>query len=259
MSTAKKTTKKTPARPKAPARKSAPKNNRGIIVAILVGSAFIAAAMIYLGMQMRGGADLSAQIEQGIKDYVAKQQAAANQPPEPVDVSTDDDAVKGDPNAPVTIIEFSDYECPFCKRFYENTLPQIDEKYIKTGKAKLVYRDFPLNFHQNAMPAAIAAECVRDQGGDEAYFKYHDIIFDNSPNIGPDNLKAWGRQLGFNIDECLDNEAFKDEVQKDFLDGQKAGVRGTPAFFINGRMISGAQPYAVFEQAIEEALKEAKK
>jgi len=171
-----------------------------------------------------------------------------------VDVSIDDDAVEGDPNAPVTIIEFSDYECPFCERFYSQTLDQIRNQYIETGKVKIVFRDFPLSFHQQAQKAAEAAECAGEQG---KYYEMHDKLFESGVSGGVDSFKKYAEELEMNKDDfnsCLDSGEMASEVQKDFQDGQKFGVRGTPAFFINGKMISGAQSFAIFQQAIDEEL-----
>jgi protein-disulfide isomerase len=177
------------------------------------------------------------------------------QPPAVVDVSEDDDPFLGDANAPVTIIEFSDYQCPFCGRFWSQTLPSIKSQYIDTGKVKLVFRDFPLDsIHPFATPAAIAAECVREQGGDEAYFEYHDILFTNQAALSQAGLISWAKQEGYNIESCLNSGKFRSEVQNDFRDGGAAGVSGTPAFFVNGKLISGAQPFSVFQQAIEAEL-----
>jgi protein-disulfide isomerase len=166
----------------------------------------------------------------------------------------DDDAVKGDPNAPVTIVEFSDYECPFCARFYSQTLSQIDAKYIQTGKVKLVYRDFPLSFHQQAQKAGEAAECAGEQG---KYFEMHDKLFESGVTGGVASFKQYAADLGLNtadFNTCLDSGAQASEVQKDFRDGQAAGVQGTPGFIVNGQLVSGAQPFSVFEQIIEAEL-----
>ncbi|MCK5601671.1 DsbA family protein [Candidatus Pacearchaeota archaeon] len=203
-----------------------------------------------------------AKVEKGIEDYIEKQrneQAAANQPGsgEAIEVSVDDDAMKGDKNAPVTIVEYSDFECPFCARFYENTYPELVSEYIDKGKVKLVFRDFPLGFHKNAKPAAIAAECAREQDGDKGYYKYHDTIFENQSQLSVDSLKKWAVDLGLDagqFNECLDSEKYGEEVDKDFSDGQSYGVSGTPAFFINGRLISGAHPFSVFKTIIDEEL-----
>jgi len=169
---------------------------------------------------------------------------------EAVSINEDDDAVLGDKDAPITIIEFSDYECPFCGRHYQQTHSRIKSNYIDKGKVKLVFRDFPLSFHPNALPAAIAAECVREQGGDEAYWKMHDLTFQNQQELSVVNLKKWAQSIGYDIGGCIDSNKYESEVQKDSADGSNAGVSGTPAFFINKKLISGACPYDTFEKAI---------
>ncbi len=172
-----------------------------------------------------------------------------------VDVNLDDDAVLGDKNAPVTIVEFSDYQCPFCARFWSQTLPSIKKEYIDTGKVKLVFRDFPLeSIHPMALPAAIAAECVKEKGGDSAYFKIHDKIFENQASLSKDNLVSWAKELEYDIKSCLDSEKYKSEVKKDLSDGSSYGVQGTPAFFVNGKLISGAYPFSTFKQLIDAEL-----
>lgn len=183
---------------------------------------------------------------------------APTEPTKPsVEVSTDDDPAKGKNNAPVTIVEFSDYQCSFCARFVTQTLPQLEKNYIDTGKVKFVYRDFPLNFHQYAQKAAEAAECADEQ---EKYWEYHDLLFEKQSewsNAGLGKFKDYANQLGLDtqvFDQCLDSGEMTEEIQKDFQDGQSYGVSGTPAFFINGELLSGAQPYEKFQEAIESAL-----
>ena len=166
----------------------------------------------------------------------------------------DDDPFIGDENAPVTIIEWSDFECPFCARFYSQTLSLIEENYINTGKVKLVFRDFPLSFHPNAQKAAEASECADDQ---DMFWEMHDKIFENQQTLSTANFKKWAADFGLDTTEfnnCLDSGKYASEVQKDMADGSAAGIRGTPGFIINGELISGAQPYANFEAAIEAAL-----
>ncbi len=181
--------------------------------------------------------------------------------------AVDDDPVLGNSNAKVTIIEFSDYQCPFCRKFWTDTLPQIKKEYIDTGKVKLVFRDFPLSFHPNAAPAAETANCAREKGGDEAYFIMHDKIFAEQNKLdggtvkstvfdGWDNevLKKWAKDLGYDISSCLDSGKYASEVQKDFDDGANSGVSGTPTFFVNGQLVGGAQPFSVFKQIIDREL-----
>jgi len=201
--------------------------------------------------------DFSAKVYEVIDAYVAEKSGQTPPSNNPVDVSMDNDAVKGDINAPVTIIEFSDYECPYCGRFFRDTLPQITEKYINTGKVKYVFRDFTLPFHQSAIPASNAAECLREQGGDAMYYEYHDVLFNNQTELSVEKLKGYAADFSINQEEfasCLDSGKYNDEIQADYADGQKAGVQGTPGFFINGYPIKGAQPYSIFEAAIEDAL-----
>lgn len=170
----------------------------------------------------------------------------------------DDDVFKGNPDAPVIIVEFSDFQCPFCATFYQNTLSQIEENYIKTGKVKFIFRDFPLSGHLNAQKAAEAAECADEQG---KFWEMHNMIFDNQGAIGVVDLKQNAKSLGIDItafNNCLDSGKYADEVIKDMNDGIAAGVKGTPTFFINGEKLVGAQPFSVFEQIIEKKLLEVK-
>ncbi len=206
----------------------------------------------------------------------AAQQAAAPQalPPEdtsPKKVSVDDDPVLGDKNAKVTLIDFTDYECPYCKRHFDQTYSQLKKEYIDTGKVKLVVRDLPLPFHQNAHKEAQAAECAREQGGDVVYFKYHDEIFErttsNGTGLALDQLSVIANDLGLNgatLQSCLDSEKYKAEVDKDLSDASKVGASGTPTFFIGkssadgvitGTKIVGAQPYSAFQTEIDKQLK----
>ena len=189
-----------------------------------------------------------------------------NQPSQPaptVDLSNiaSDDPVEGNANAPVTIVEFSDFQCPFCESFYTNSLLQIRKDYIETGKAKLIYRDFPLSFHPHAQKSAEAAECANLQG---KYWGMHDKLFENQSALDNSSdyisdLKRYAVDLGLNATEfnsCLDNGDTASEIQADLSDGSNAGVSGTPTFFINGQKIVGAQPYSAFKAAIDAALAE---
>ncbi|PIN87918.1 disulfide bond formation protein DsbA [Candidatus Woesearchaeota archaeon CG10_big_fil_rev_8_21_14_0_10_32_24] len=190
--------------------------------------------------------------------------AAAPEAPAPlIDMASllDDDAVKGDVNAPVTIVEWSDYECPFCGRFYSETFGQIDNEYIKTEKVKLIVRDFPLSFHTQAQKAAEAAECAGDQG---KYYEMHNLLFEKGVTGGVAGFKGYAKELGLNtakFDSCLDSGEKASETANDMSDGAAAGIQGTPGFVIGpsdgkGIQISGAQPFAVFKQVIDAVLAE---
>ena len=179
---------------------------------------------------------------------------------ERVEVSTDDDPALGQADAPVVIVEFSDFQCPYCARFAQQTFPQLKREYIDTGKARLVFRDFPLSFHQNAMSAAEAAQCAYEQ---DAFWEMHDKLFANQREwAGSADAKQvfinYAEELGIDLErfrECLDSERYREEIQGDFKDGVSYGVRGTPTFFINGQKLVGAQPFNAFQQVIEEELR----
>ena len=170
------------------------------------------------------------------------------------DLTADGNYFLGDEDAPVILYEFSDYQCPFCARFYSGALPDITKNYIDTGKVKLVFKDFPLDIHPEATPAALAARCAGEQ---DKYFEFHDKLFENQQALSVASYKNWARELeldGPKFDDCLDTRKYLSAVRKDLVEGQDAGIRGTPGFIINGQLISGAQPYTVFAQAIEAAL-----
>lgn len=178
----------------------------------------------------------------------------------PLEVGEGSGIAKGDDDAPVTIVEFSDYQCPFCKRFAEETLPGITEKYIDTGRVRLVFRDLPLGNHPRAIPAANAARCAMDQEGMDAYWQYHDLLFANQRALEDDDLRSYASEIeGLDLDEfatCLEENRFGEEIQADLMAAGQVGISGTPAFVINGKLVSGAQPLPVFEQVINEALEE---
>jgi len=178
------------------------------------------------------------------------------QEPERVEVSADDDPALGQADAPVVIVEFSDFQCPYCARFARQTFPQIKREYIDTGKVKLVFRDFPLSFHKNAALAAEAAQCAYEQ---DAFWEMHDRIFaGQSEWAGSSEAKQifiqYAEELGLDrgrFRECLDSGRYQEEVRQDFKDGASYGVTGTPTFFINGRKLVGAQPFSTFQRLIE--------
>ncbi len=159
---------------------------------------------------------------------------------------------KGPANAPVTIVEFSDFQCPFCSRLTP-TLKQVEEKY--GNKVRVVFRQYPLPFHQNAQKAAEASLCALDQG---KFWELHDAMFGNQQELGVDQLKAKAASLGMNADKfnkCLDSGEKAAAIQDDIKAGSAAGVSGTPAMFINGRFINGAVPIDNITTVIDDELK----
>ncbi len=192
-----------------------------------------------------------------------------------IHVSEDDDPAVGSKDAKVVMIEFSDFQCPFCRSWYSRTLPELERDYIATGKVRLVYRDFPLydpprglTLHPGARPWAMAAECARDQG---RWREMHNKIFDEQNKQGLGTVtyddyaavaKQWAREVGLDaakFDACLDSQKYAAEVEKDYQDGLSAGVSGTPTFFIGSPQrgyisLVGAQPAAAFRQAFDSEL-----
>lgn len=196
---------------------------------------------------------------QGIGGANPNGAAAPSAPSEPVFAEVDNGnlPVKGNENAPVTIVEFSDFECPFCGQFYTQSLPQLLEEYVDTGKVKLYYRHLPLSFHPQARPAALASECANEQG---SFWEYHDVLFDNNATIGTattDTYVGYATELGLNGDQfrtCLESEKYAENVDGDTTAAGAAGASGTPTFYINGQQLVGAQPFASFKAVIDAEL-----
>lgn len=246
------------------------------------GSILLAAMIISASILISGGAlkingkatqttnNAVAQPAQPSQAPVQAQAAAQPDPSKPVKVSIAGDPVLGDKNAKLTLVEFSDYECPFCKKSFTELLPDLKKNYIDTGKVRLIYKDLPLPFHQNAVKEAEAAQCAKDQGGDIAYFKYHDQIFTKTSGGGTGitlaQLPTLAKEIGLNVaqfQKCLDSGKFKAEVDKDLAEAQKVGANGTPTWFlgktvpgdyVEGITIVGAQPFSAFKTAIDAQL-----
>ncbi|MEH6608887.1 MAG: DsbA family protein [Halioglobus sp.] len=186
----------------------------------------------------------------------------------PQDFSIAGTAVKGDRNATVTIVEFSDYQCPYCKRHAEGTMPELVKKYVDTGKAKIVMMENPIeSIHKNAMGASQAALCAGAQG---QYWEMHDIMFVNYKKLGVDELKGYAGEIGLETEDfntCLDEKKYEDQVKANLSTARKLGVRGTPGFVVGltdpkdpdkvkgSKYIKGAQGVDAFSEAIDELLK----
>jgi protein-disulfide isomerase len=158
---------------------------------------------------------------------------------------------RGPARAPVEIIEFSDFQCPFCLRAHP-TVAQVLSTY--GDRVRFVYRNYPLPNHPNAWPAAEAAACAGEQG---KFWEYHDRLFDNQSKLGAADLKQHAAALALDtakFDACVDTHKYKGDIDADVTAGEEAGVSGTPAFFINGRQLDGAQPFEAFKHVIDEEL-----
>jgi protein-disulfide isomerase len=187
-----------------------------------------------------------------LKSLRDKAQVKVYLTPPIVDVSAEDAPFKGPPSAPITIVEFSDFQCSYCKRVV-NVLEQVLERY--PDKVKLAFRDFPIvNIHPQAEKAAEAAHCAGEQG---KFWEFHDLLFDKQDTIPTANFAEHAKTLGLEVSSfqtCLDGRKYQAKVERNYAAGVKAGVSGTPAFFINGRLLSGAQPLEAFKAVIDEEL-----
>jgi protein-disulfide isomerase len=166
---------------------------------------------------------------------------------------------KGDPNAPVTIIEFADFQCPFCGRFFASIEPQINEAYIKSGKVRLGYWNFAF-LGDESIWAAESAECAADQ---DKFWEYHDKLYasqsgENKGAFNKENLKKFAEELGLDtklFNECLDSGKYTSLIKEDTSTSSALGVQSTPTFLVNGQSVVGAQPFDVFQKTIESLLK----
>ena len=181
-------------------------------------------------------------------------------PPVAREVPVGDAFAIGDPDAPVTIVEYTDFQCPFCRRYFEETFHQIVENHVETGQVRYVFKDFPLqNIHPQAVKAAEAARCAGEQ---EAFLAMHDQLFIrqdqwSNQDDAVERFVAYSEELGLDSDAlaaCLESGRYEDAVLADLAEGTALGVTGTPAFFVNGQLVPGAYPYETFEQLIEAEL-----
>ena len=198
--------------------------------------------------------------------------AAAPLVPEIVDMVVDiaGAPAKGDRNAKVTVVEFTDYQCPFCSRHFKQTWPRLEQDFVNTGKARFVLRDLPIDaIHPQAFKAAEAAYCAGRQG---KFWEMHDQLFNNQSALGRRDLSAYAQTLGLDLrafDQCVDSEAGAAQIRKDVADSRQAGARGTPIFYVGvtnpnsnelrvTRIIRGAHSYATFKETIDGLLSSVK-
>ncbi|MCA9464146.1 MAG: DsbA family protein [Nitrospira sp.] len=175
----------------------------------------------------------------------------------------EDDVVRGDPKAPITILEYSDFTCGFCEKFFHETFPQLLSQYIETGKVRFVYRDFPRSPGGPALHSSQAARCAGQQ---DAYWPMHDRLFNSGGQLSMDQLKGYAKELGLKGDQfaqCMDNNEFVTDIFKDRMEGGSLGIRGTPAFVLfptnvpdnpNLILIPGAFPFETFKEQIDKLL-----
>lgn len=167
--------------------------------------------------------------------------------------------VMGQENAPITMIEYSDFQCPLCKKFYDESFQTIVENYVNTGKVRYEFKHFPLNIHPQAPNASLAAECALEQN---KFWEMHDAIFENQnewsgKNEHLDIFKKLAKNLGLNENQynsCLDDKKYTGNVETDYQEGLKRSIRGTPSFYINGQLLVGAQETGQFTSMLDNAL-----
>jgi len=231
-----------------------------LAISILVAALILAGTLIYVFGPGKG--------QGGQANNTGKQEiATTGQPP-----AIGDDYVLGDPKAPVTIIEFGDYQCPFCGRFFSQTEPKVIANYVKTGKAKFVYKDLIvidgfIAGGQESKNAALAADCAGEQG---KFWEYHNLLFEaeikdgkeNSGNLNKSLFVGLARNLGLNeggFTSCFDSKKYLAEVEGDTAEAQKSLPQlSTPSTFVNNKLVSGAVPYEQFASIIEGELKNAR-
>lgn len=235
---------------------------------LIVGIATALIVVAFLGGYVVGNLGETKTATQNTPQPVPTQAPIQPNPQTRIAVSIDDSPVMGSPSAPVTMIEFADFQCPFCSRFFSQTLPEIEKNYIDSGKVRFVYKNMPLqNLHPNARAAALAAECANEQG---KFWEYHNKLFENQTSwarlAGTDaakTFKQYASDLGLDANSfksCLDSGKYADKVNKDYKDGTNYGVTGTPTFFIGndkkGYMeLGGAQPFSAFQQVLDSELR----
>ncbi|OGZ53378.1 MAG: hypothetical protein A3B25_02040 [Candidatus Ryanbacteria bacterium RIFCSPLOWO2_01_FULL_48_26] len=223
-------------------------------VSILIAGVMISGSIVYL-------------VHRGPTSGSSEQNLAAVgvNPPVQIAAVTDRDVILGDPNAPVTIIEYGDFQCPFCERFFSETEPLIREKYVNAGTVRMIYRNFAF-LGPESINAAEASECAKDQ---KKFWAFHDEIYkkermdgrENNGNLNRDLFLAIAKDIGLNVESfksCIDSKKYASVVQAEVADGKSAGVDSTPWFSINGQIMRGALPYegsSGFKSVIDNALK----
>jgi len=231
----------------------------GILVGFLIGRISIKEEVT---IPAQDNAPVSASVQKSEENQPA-QQANPVIIPKALDkisgVSAEDDDVLGNPSAPITIVEFTDYQCTFCKKYYSDNFELIKKDYVETGKVKYVVRDFPLDEHPQAMLAAGAAECAGEQG---KYWEMHDRLFIGQEEWSYQNgalgtFKSYAASLKLDtatFDKCLDTGKYDTEIAKDIVDGETYTVKSTPTIFIDDKKIVGAQSFELFKNTIDAEL-----
>lgn len=233
-----------------------------ILVILLLGASFLIGSLFTQLKTLQGGKQEEVPTAIAEATPIVRERAQAE--PGEIVLGAEDlakvekgEIVKGSPNAPITIVEFSEYQCPFCAQYVEGAYVQLWAEY--GNQIRYIFRDYPLPFHQHAQKASEAARCAGDQGD---YWGYHDLLFAgqsqwSAQSTVDDVFEGYAKELGLNtsqFSDCLSQGKFTQAVKNDFALGQRVGVSGTPSFFINGRLLVGSQPFSAFQAVIEKEL-----
>jgi protein-disulfide isomerase len=220
---------------------------------------WIEEVLLQLSEMRKSQGELAKRLDE-LSTEVAALRAGARQAMKPLDLNDAQFPSRGDAKAQVAIVEFSDFQCPYCHQHQQATLPGLDAKYLSTGKARYFFVDYPLSFHSHALEAAVVGACAHQQG---AFWKMHDLLFENQSKLGPALYPKLAAAAGLDrgrFESCLQDPKIKRQISERTALGDAAGVQGTPAFLIgrlkdgiltDARALSGAQPLSRFEQVLD--------
>jgi protein-disulfide isomerase len=242
------------------AASTASPNKKWIALAIGGGCALIACVGLVAALVVMALVPwITTRTQTGVAQKVITVQPNVADPSPAPSISQGPGNTLGDPNAPVKLIEYADFQCPYCMRYWQETEPKIVEQYVKTGKVFYEYRSVGGFIGPESAAAAEAAYCAGDQG---KFWEYHDALFSHwtGENVGDfanDKLQQYAQSVGLDqaaFSDCLSSAKYADRVKQDATNAQADGVQATPSFLINGKLIEGAEPFSVFQQAIDAAL-----
>lgn len=224
-----------------------------VLGVLLIVASFLIGVLVTKVQYLENGVDTSVAVDAG-------GDTAPQAPTGPVDVKEGHLPMLGKSNAKVSVIEFADFQCPFCEKYHKEITPSLKKDYINSGKIKFSFRHYAF-LGQESTDAALASECANEQ---DKFWEFHDYLFENQAGenqgaFAKDKLKEFAVAVGLNsaqFNECLDSAKYKNNVDKDIAEGGTAGVNGTPATFVNGILISGAVPYAELKTEIEKAFEQ---
>ena len=227
------------------------KSNKILVASIIFSSVLLSASIVFLGLQLNP--QQTNDMYQEYRDSIKPD-------------TKNNDAVLGSMDAPLTMVEYSDYQCPYCRKYFEETYPRIKSEYIDKGLLKVIFKDFPLPGHPDGIIASNAAECAREQSNDATYYAFHNAVFKSQGSwkqgtvgISKENLFSIVEELGLDSEKfnsCFNQNKYHDEIIADIFAGEKAGIQATPTFIVNGTYIEGALEFEEFKKIFDAILNE---